>query len=61
MYLWHFPLMIVMQGWMPDRIGFLLACFSSAGIAALSWRYLEEPLLSRGTVVRTPARTPVTV
>jgi peptidoglycan/LPS O-acetylase OafA/YrhL len=61
MYLWHFPLMIVMQGWMPDRIGFLIACLASAGIAALSWRYLEEPLLSRGTVVRTPARTPVTV
>jgi peptidoglycan/LPS O-acetylase OafA/YrhL len=61
MYLWHFPLMVVLEGWMPDRVGFLLASFLSAAIAAVSWKYVEAPLLSRGTVVRTPARTPVTV
>ena len=61
MYLWHFPLMVVLGGWMPDRVGFLLACFVSAGIAALSWTYLEQPLLSHAPVVRTPVRTPVTV
>jgi peptidoglycan/LPS O-acetylase OafA/YrhL len=65
-YLWHFPL--VVGAWLAiDSFAFaLLATLVSLGVAELSWRYVEQPVLryrrsgggSRRDVDAAPARVP---
>jgi peptidoglycan/LPS O-acetylase OafA/YrhL len=46
-YLWHYPLMMAAFFRSQSMVAMVLAGVLSVGVAALSWRFVEEPLLRR--------------
>lgn len=46
-YLWHYPIMRVLRPAMDPWLVFVIGTAAAVGLAALSWRYLEKPLLAR--------------
>lgn len=50
-YLWHWPVLVLLRGAFPDSSGMLrgaLTIYVTLAAASLSWRYVERPILRHG-------------
>ncbi|MDR6174553.1 peptidoglycan/LPS O-acetylase OafA/YrhL [Nocardioides zeae] len=50
-YLWHWPVLVLLRGAFPDSSGMLrgaLTVYLTLAAASLSWRYVERPILRHG-------------
>lgn len=50
-YLWHWPVLVLLRGAFPDSSGMLrgaLTVYLTLAAASLSWRYVERPVLRHG-------------
>ena len=59
-YLWHWPLLIIVESRLPDRVPLwasLALGAASVPLAALTYRYVEDPMRHLGALTRRPART----
>ena len=57
-YLWHFPVLCLLRWFDPQMPWWRLAAVSlpvTAGVVALSWRYVEQPFRRSGDLVRREA------
>jgi peptidoglycan/LPS O-acetylase OafA/YrhL len=63
-YLWHWPLLVIVESRLANKIPLwasltLAAC--SVPLAALTYRYVEDPMRHLGALTRRPARTTLLV